>query len=322
MSGRIGLSLALLAALVAPSACGSRSLDATPAHAKLGGEIVARVGDVDLPATEVASVARARRVTPRAALALLVEDAVAAKAALTHGVDRTPEVQYAILSTKARATLDRVHDEAYATPPTDDEVKELSALDWQEVDVPEAMVAVHAVVMRPKAADTHVVAAAKAVAAAIVTAVAGATDADDFQAKASAVAHPDLEVVVQPLAPFAADGRVVEAGNSARYDMQFVAGAAGLADGATSGVVESAFGWHVIRMIEHRPRRVVPFDARRAMFAEHVHAKRAHDAIARIEAAVGAREPVGYENGVDEILSGALPVIRGDEAAPVAANPP
>jgi len=311
-----GLALAVLG-------CGSAKQGSTAAHTTLGGGVAGRVGDVDLPVSLVGAVATQRNVPPSAALALLVDDVVAAKGATARGLDRAPEVQLARTSTVAMATIDRIRAKAHAKPPTDDEVRALSELHWLEVDAPETMEAVHAVAIRPKVADSHAEAAAKAVAAAILNAVTGAVDAADFQARAKAVPHPGVEVVVEALEPFTADGRVAVPGVERPYYPLFTAGAAAIpTPGGTSGIVESSAGWHVIRLIDRHPARRVPFEERRRLFTEEVYARRAHDALAALEDSLRSSERVALADGLDEILSAANPVAPAPEAAPSAPAAP
>ena len=160
-------------------------------------------------------------------------------------------------------------------------------------------------------------------AAAIAAAVSGAVDAGDFVARAEAVPHDGVEVVVQPVDPFTADGRVAEGDGTGRLDPKFAAGAAALATpGATSGVIESSFGWRVIRLVDRRPARVVPMEERRKMFAEDIYATRAKDALLAIETRLRAREGVTMANGLDELLALALPAIRSQAPAPPPSEEP
>jgi len=294
---------------IAVAACGSRASRSKAEHAALGGDAVAKVGDLPIPASLVGSVAAAQRVDPSRALALLVDDALAAVGARAAGLDKTPEVMRAMAASRARPVVLRVgaaaHDEG---PPTDAEVTEVTALHWLEVDLPERMRVIHAVIIDKKKPGLE--AAATELAAALAGTEAAASDPDDFEARAKALPHEGFELKVERLDPFVADGRIALPG-AGGLDPDFVRGAATLAPGTTSGVVRSKFGWHVIRMIERLPERRVPFEERRRVFREEVEATRARRALEQLVANLSKKSDVRVANGVDEMMTDATMTLLG-----------
>jgi hypothetical protein len=193
---------------------------------------VARIGNVVLPPSLVANVAGAKGSSARMAALDLVRDALAAQGSVALGLDRDPAVSWQSTSALARRVPAQLLDGAATQgPPSEDEV---------------ALVSVeHAVVMRsPRLSEED----ALAVAAAIHQSVQGALSAEDFQARANAVAHSHAQVIVQRVGPFGADG-VDSSGGS--LDAGFVAAAFALRKPLeTSPVVASPFGWHVIQLVE------------------------------------------------------------------------
>lgn len=280
-----------LAALGLAALVGSCSANDAPPRphdqaAELGGEIAARAtaGDVTeaVPVSLVASVASAESVTPEEAARRLVDDAVAAVAARQKGLDRAPPASWLLVAARARFTAEHARAAARAAgPPTDEEVKELSLRHWREVDRPTSVRVVHVVVRRPDKADPAKLERAKALAAELRAALLDAKTPEDFIKQAKAFAHPkEIDVRAEPLPPFTDDGYSIEGPDV--FDPKFVSAAHALQEaGATSPVVESSFGWHVIRLAERIPERRMPFESRRLAFtveAQDLRARRALDA--------------------------------------------
>jgi len=261
-------------------------------NAALGGEVAARVGSEAIPLSVVASVAEAQNVSAREAARKLVDDAIAASAARERGLDRRVPASWRLVAARARFASERLFEEARRPgPPTDEEVARLSKLHWVEVDRPPSVRVIHAIVLRPK--DAALTATARAVAEDLRAAVTPATDAGEFEAKAKAVAHdPKLEIRVERLPAFVADGRITEGGGE--MDQVFANAAFALGSiGATSAVVETGFGWHVIRLLEKIPEKRMPLQTRRLAFTEEVYRMRGQELLAaRLEALRATTEVV------------------------------
>jgi peptidyl-prolyl cis-trans isomerase C len=295
------LSLALLACDHAPPPATTGALPPG---------VVARVGAVEISAERVARVAAAQRVSAAEAQALAVSDAVLAGEAAARGLDRAPAVEQEIVAELARRMSRRLLADARATPPTDEELREASARKWLEVDRPEGFRTVHAVVRHDATRDGEAgKARARAVAEAILAAVqpiaAQAADlpliegaplptsrqlpAEDpdplsgaFRRAAATVPSGGLEVTIEPLAPTAADGRTLVAAGG-QFDLDFAAAAARLpARGALSPVVQSAFGFHVVLLLERTPALVLSPEARVARLRDDIVNERARAAEKRL----------------------------------------
>lgn len=307
MNVRLARTAALALALAFSVSCGGERKEPPPDdQAALGGEVAARVGIDVIPLSLVVKVASAQHVSPRAALRSLVDDAVAANAARTRGLDGELPTSWRLTAARARVTADRVLADARKSgPPTDDEIAQLTKRYWREVDRPPAIRVIHALARRPKTPDAAAEERARAVAEQLSQALRTATDAEDFQEKAKAVPHPGVDVIVQPVPPFTADGSTIEAEGS--MDAGFTKAAWALQSvGETSPVIESAFGWHVIRLVERIPEQRMPFEARRAAFTDEAYVVRARTVTQARLAALKAAIPIEIAPSAEQLMRSVL----------------
>lgn len=289
-------SLALLAVASGLSCGGEKTATPPPAEqAALGGEVAARVGSDVISMSLVVKVAVAQRITPREALRRLVDDAVTANAARARGLDKQQPTSWRLTAARGRFTADRIlADAKQAGPPNDPELTQLTARYWREVDRPPAVRVVHVVAKRsnPKKPDPVADAAARAFAEKAREALLFAKNSEEFQQKAKALPHPGVDIVAEQLSAFAQDSRSTEGGDGT-IDEAFVKGAFALQEiGATSPVVESTFGWHVIRLEERVPEQRMPAEARRIAFTDEVYTLRASAASNARLAALRAATPI------------------------------
>jgi len=292
------------AVLLAVSAIACRETPPASTGA-MGGGVVARVGSDTIDATLVGAVAAAQGLAPREALRHLVDDALAAAGARDRKLDATHGVRFQHDAALARIVLQRLQEEARAAGPiTAAELEELSERRWREVDLPEQSRVVHAVVLRKASTRED---DGRALAAAIAAAVAQAHDGADFLQRARAVPSGKLQIQAEELPAFGPDGRMSE--GSGDLDGDFARAAFRLrSPGETSPVVESRYGWHVIRLVDRLPGKHVPPADRPALFAEDLAHLRARNGLVGALEAARKRVRVEPDPAAETLMAG---VVRG-----------
>lgn len=223
---------------------------------------VARVGAVGVPASLVAEVARSQRVGARVALTGLIEDALLAQAAPALRANDDPGVRFASAAALARTvTLHLAHVARSMGPPTDEELGTIEVIH----------------VLVPRSGGHASDRARLALARAIRQAVSGSTSADDFERRADAVPATGIMLRIERLPSFGADGKMTRGG---QLEPSFVAAAFGLSQvNPISPVIETPFGWHVLRLTD----RIMPerdsVEQRRLDLADAVVSMRARRAL-------------------------------------------
>jgi len=285
--------------------CGQRETPATEASLPAG--VAASVGSELVYGDTVLRIARAQGVPRREARSRAVTDALFAAAARADAA-QSSRVSSAERSVLARALLEQLRDAArVAGPPTDEEVQSFTDARWPELDRPPSVRTTHLVVLVKKPEDE---APARARALELAAVVRGAKDARDFVARVEAQPKGALEVRAESLPPVTADGRLWDPSEhppkaiEGTFDADFTRAAYALAEpGDQSGVVKSAFGYHVIRLDERIPELRVSLAERRERLADDVYSRRAKRDLDALLTKLRASTPVAAERASDALTA-------------------
>lgn len=293
--------------LLALAALGcNAATEAPPTQDALPSGVAALVGGDAVSTATVERIASAQGLSLRAARDRAVTDALFAAAARADP-GRAASVNQAERSALARSLLERLRHEAEAAgPPTDDEVRALTEERWPELDRPPSVAVTHAVVVVKSPADD---ARGHAVALTLAAALEGITQSDAFIAKAKEVPARGFEIVAEKLPPVTPDGRVWDPSTEppkpipgASFDLDFTHAASALTEpGTQSGLVKSAFGYHVILLDRRYPEVRIPLEKRREELAPDIVERRAKRALDALEARLKASTPVSVERSAEAL---------------------
>ena len=226
----------------------TRATDAVAAA--LGGTTVARVGPITIDRELVVAVARAQHVSGDVALQHLIDDVLLAEAAIRNQVYDDPGARLAEASTLARNRLIRLRESTLATPFTDEEIAAMLPGHWVELERPEMRLVIHALVDKKTANGADV-------ARTLQTELAAANGETPEKSETAFTAHATAFKVKPPMRiekfAIVADGRfakvnggiVLEPFRKGTFDIPEVLG--------TSVVVETDYGFHVIRLLAKEP---------------------------------------------------------------------
>jgi peptidyl-prolyl cis-trans isomerase C len=263
------------------------------------------VGSELVSSRSVRRIAQAQGVPPQRALELAIFDALFAEAARSSSAAGTvPVIERAAV---ARGLLEQLGREATAAgPPTQAELGELAAARWLEIDRPDAVRTTHAIILNDQPARAV---AARALAEKRAEAVRSAASSDEFVRLAKALPHEGFELKAEALSPVTADGRGFEKRETGfvgrgSFDKSFAAAANALTrPGEQSPVVESKFGFHVIRLEERIPGSIVPKDQLPALLAPDVMTQRADRARQALLDELRKGAAIEIDRAAEELLS-------------------
>jgi hypothetical protein len=299
-------------ALAASGGC-SNSPEVVPQErtaALLSGAVV-RVGDETIDAETVRRLAATQKVSVPEARTRVIYDALMASGARQRGLANDPATIVATRGVLAEALLRKTRQQARLAPSTPEEIARVTADHWLDLDRPQAVRTVHAVVRVAESDGPQKIKAAQEIAKKISVAVQGITDAGRFIDVANGVPHEGFEVVAQKLSPVTADGRVADLEHRpepgkppSTFEKEFVAIAWRLkTPGEQSAPVQTSFGWHVIMLTEIQPALVYPLEQRALMVRDEIVANRARETFDRELEDLRKKTPPRVERNAGTLMS-------------------
>jgi peptidyl-prolyl cis-trans isomerase C len=304
------------AALLALAACDEAPAPPPVTQARLPAGVAARVGTEDILAVSVTRIARAQSVDLATARDRAVADALFAASARSDPALRA-RVSDAERSVLGRAVAETLRDRARALGPASDaEVEALTAERWVELDRPESVRVAHAVVRVEKKAEE---AAVRAFAERLAAALAGSSDGGELVRRAKAFPAEGRNITAEQLPPCTPDGRTWEPSArppsplAGKFDLDFARAANALKNpGDQSGLVRTAFGYHVIQLEERYPEARTPLETRRTLLYDAAIAQRAKPEFEALLARLKSETPVTVERAADELtalISAGMPAL-------------
>jgi parvulin-like peptidyl-prolyl cis-trans isomerase-like protein len=299
-SARVALAAAWLVL-----GCSHRSPSA-PGSSALPPGAVGQAGSELVSAKTVSRIEAGQGVTAREALGFALSDALFAHAArsnLTTAATRSLE-----RAASARALLEQLlHEAELAGPPTSQELAEVLQDRWAELNRPDAVRTTHAVVVNDKAERD---AAAHELAEELAAALAGTTSSEQLIRTAQDFPSQGFEIRAETLPFVTADGRVLirrDTGfvaDRGTFDVDFARAASAIAvPGELSGVVKSAFGYHVIRLDERALGMSVPESELPSLLGPEVLQRRAKRARRELLARLKAGAAVQVDRAADDLTA-------------------
>lgn len=239
--------------------------------------VVARVGAELIDARTVGRIVESQHVAPREALSAAIFDALLASEA--QAVAPPGAATSIARAATARSLLEQLAREAGRSgPPSEAELAEIIRERWLELDRPDAARTSHVLVLNDQPEKA---AAARQLAEQIAVAVKATSTAEEFMRVALEVPHEGFELKAEALRPVTADGRTFERRGASfvsrgTFDADFARAANQLsAPGQLSPVIQSRFGFHIIRLEERIAGASIPRADQAAQLQAEVMSRRA-----------------------------------------------